>query len=501
MTTALLVRRFLADHARNPVNLLVLAAVPVVFVVVAADPLASVGRALGGSTGAAPVETITAGWAAGFVAAVGAYFQLASARHTDRRLVLAGLPRRTLVRARLLAGASLGAFAALVALVALASQGPVDDPFRVVAGTVLFATIYLALGALVASVVTAPLNATMTLLFIWIIDVFFGPAMNGTDEAALRLLPTHFVTLWTANLAPQHGGPEPLPWALTWTAASLVIAYAAVRRSAAVGGRRLRVWSEGPSALTRAALRMAWRRWRRNPTLWVLLVVIPVVFIWLADALTPTGSTPVRLRENGSEVVTLLDPAHMHAGTMAPIAIGSLAALAGVFISLDAAAADHRLLLAGAPVRVIWAVRLSTLAGAAAVATVASLVVTSLLFEPHQWPFYAAANLLVGLTYAAVGALIGPLVGRVSGSLLAFLLPFLDLAIGQSPMLQSGPARWAEFLPGWGASRVLLDGALTEVFDEGGALVVGLGWLALLVVVASLRVRSGTRSAEPSPQT
>lgn len=74
---------------------------------------------------------------------------------------------------------------------------------------------------------------------------------------------------------------------------------------------------------------MSWRTWRRTPVFWVLLVVVPTVFIWLADAVTPSGSTTVRLRENGTDVVTVLDPAAMHAGTMAPIAIGSLAALAG----------------------------------------------------------------------------------------------------------------------------------------------------------------------------
>ena len=39
MTTLVLVRRFLADYVRNPVNLLLLAVVPTVFVVVAGGAL------------------------------------------------------------------------------------------------------------------------------------------------------------------------------------------------------------------------------------------------------------------------------------------------------------------------------------------------------------------------------------------------------------------------------------------------------------------------------
>ena len=59
--TALLVRRFLADHRRNPVNLLVVVLVPVVFVVVAAGPMADAAKLLGGM--GVSVQTATAGWA------------------------------------------------------------------------------------------------------------------------------------------------------------------------------------------------------------------------------------------------------------------------------------------------------------------------------------------------------------------------------------------------------------------------------------------------------
>ena len=44
MTTLVFVRRFLADYARNPVNLLLLAVVPVVFVVVVAGAMADAAK-------------------------------------------------------------------------------------------------------------------------------------------------------------------------------------------------------------------------------------------------------------------------------------------------------------------------------------------------------------------------------------------------------------------------------------------------------------------------
>lgn len=104
---------------------------------------------------------------------------------------------------------------------------------------------------------------------------------------------------------------------------------------------------------------------------------------------------------------------------------------------------------------------------------------------------------LIAATFALIGVIVGPLVGRLSGALIAFLIPFLDLAIGQSPMLQDGPPDWARFVPGYGASRVVFDGALTETFDEGGALLLALGWIVALLVVASLLIRV-ERAAKPA---
>ena len=100
-----LVRRFLADYARNPVNLLVLVLVPVAFVAGAAGSLAQLARLLSGTMepGAA-MQTVTAGWAAAFIAAIAAYFQIRAARSADRRLVLAGLPAGRLAAARAVTG-------------------------------------------------------------------------------------------------------------------------------------------------------------------------------------------------------------------------------------------------------------------------------------------------------------------------------------------------------------------------------------------------------------
>ena len=61
----LLVRLFLADYARNPVNLLMLVLVPMTFVAAAAGSIAQLGTLLSGTSApGTAVQTVTAGWAA-----------------------------------------------------------------------------------------------------------------------------------------------------------------------------------------------------------------------------------------------------------------------------------------------------------------------------------------------------------------------------------------------------------------------------------------------------
>jgi len=500
MNLLLFTRRFLADYVRNPVNLLLLAVVPVVFVVVVAGSLADASKLLGGQGPA--VETASAGWAAAFLAGIAMYFQSAATREVDRRVVIAGLPARRLVAARLLTGAVLALFAAAVALIALAARTGIDAPLRVTAGTVMFAVIYIAIGAVLGTLVRNPVNGTIIVLFIWILDIFFGPAMGAMDKPVTRGLPTHFVTLWMVDLPSGHGGRAgDLGWALLWTVAAVAVAWVvAVARTR--GSRSHRpVRTDSRRRQTRAATLAAWRDARRNPAMWALFVVVPLVFIWTADWLTPNEQITLTLTEAGRRVATTFSMPDVHAGTMAPIAIASLAAIVGLFVMADSRDGDRRTALAGMRPSALLAARLSVLTAAALAATAISLAATAVLFDAVSWPTYAAANVLLALTYALVGALLAPVFGRVGGVFLAFLLPFLDIGISQSPMLHPDPGLGIKLLPGYGGTRVLLDGALTHGFDETRPLAYGLIWLAvpaLLVVVTYRRsiVPANHRSLE-----
>ncbi|HEX9358919.1 MAG TPA: ABC transporter permease, partial [Streptosporangiaceae bacterium] len=350
-TGPLLMRRFVADYARNPVNLLVLVLVPVVFVGVAAGSLAEIAKLLGGSAGdSGAVQTVTAGWAAGFIASIAMYFQVRAARAADRRLVLAGLPPGRLASARAVTGLALALLAAAAAVATLAVRSGISYPGRVLAGTVMFAVIYLAIGALTGALVASPVNGTVLIFFVWMADVMFGPVFGSAVRPASRLFPTHFVTLWMIDLPSHHAGRVgDLGWALSWTAGAAILAWAVVtvasRTARARRSRRRTTLDQ-----LRAAIRAGLLDWGRNRVLWVLLGAVPAVFIVLATALAPGSQLSLPVDDNGRQVskaVSLAFGAGIHPAFMAPMAIAALATLAGMFMILDSRAADQRLALAG----------------------------------------------------------------------------------------------------------------------------------------------------------
>jgi hypothetical protein len=154
----------------------------------------------------ATVQVVTAGWAAAFIAAIGAYFQVRGARAADRRLVLAGLPARQLATARAVTGLALAAIASAAALATLALRVGISDCGPVIAGTFMFAVIYLAIGAVIGALVASPVNGTVLILFAWLVDVMFGPVFGSSARPAGRVFPTHFLTMWMTNMPSHHAG-------------------------------------------------------------------------------------------------------------------------------------------------------------------------------------------------------------------------------------------------------------------------------------------------------
>lgn len=221
--------------------------------------------------------------------------------------------------------------------------------------TFLMALIYLGIGAAVGALVRSEVNGSLVVVFVWMFDVFFGPAMGGR-AIITRFFPLHYPTLVVTDVASGHAGPaSDLGIAALWAVATLALGTIALRRTT----------GPTPSADVRLAgawrriaiaLRYAFRDYRRNIVLWVLLVGFPVAFITLSVVVTPDDPVPIELFEGGSRSLQVVSLANLHGAIMVPITVGFLAALAGLFVALGSADGDRRLVLAGyRPVEVLAA--------------------------------------------------------------------------------------------------------------------------------------------------
>lgn len=483
----LLSRRYLAEYARRPLNLVLLAVVPIVFVTLSAGAIADFADALGGLTDLGTVEAASAGWAASLLAGISGFFHVTGSRDADRRLAAAGAGTLRVVAARLVSALALAAVASVGALLALALRTGIADSPRVIGVTALMALLYLGIGAGVGAVVRSELNGSLIIVFVWMFDVFFGPAMGRTASPIIRAFPLHFPTLVVTDVASGHGGPlGDVGLSAAWAIAALGVAVVALvhtTRPVALAAPRL----HGGLRRSVVALRYGFRDYRRNAVLWVLLVGLPVVFITLSISVTPDDPAPVELIENGSRGLRLLSMTDLHGAIMVPITVGFLAGLAGLFVALGSAEGDRRLVLAGYRPLEVLAARLGVVVFAALLTTGVSLAVTGASLTPEVWVTFAIANILVAVTYGMIGVLIGPRFGLLGGLYVMLALPFIDIGIAQNAMFDAAPPTWAAFMPAHGAVRVLLDGAFTPGFDETSGLALAAAWLVGVTALAALQ--------------
>jgi hypothetical protein len=505
---------FLRDYARRPLNVVLLLVVPVIFVGLSAGVIVDFAAILGSLANLGSLEAATAGWAAAVLAGIGGFFQVVGSRDADRRLAAAGSGTLAVVTARIASGLALAGVATAGSLLALWWRAGIHDPGRTIATTAMFALIYLGIGAAVGAVVHDELNGSLIVLFVWMFDMFLGPGFSGGDNPLVRVFPTHFPTLVMLNLDTGHtSAAADLAYSALWAVGALSTAVILLTRStrplapehtgnrlgalAAIPGALLggsgtllrrstsrsprRRW-RGPRAVT--AFRYAVRQYRRNTAMWVLLLGLPVAFITLSFAVTPEQPAPVELVEGGHTTLSILSMVKVHGAIMAPITIAFLAGIAGLFVVLGSAQADRRLVGAGFHTSEVLAARFGVIWGVALAVTAVSVAVTAIDFTPQSWGLFIAANVLIALTYGMLGVIVGELAGRLGGLYLIITIPFIDVGIAQNVMFSAAPPAWGRFLPGHGAIRLLVDGAFTPSFDETGALLVALAWLAAATAAA-----------------
>jgi hypothetical protein len=238
---------------------------------------------------------------------------------------------------------------------------------------------------------------------------------------------------------------------------------------------------------------MAFRDQRRRPLVLILLVLVPTYVI--TKAIIDTRATPrqIALPDDVQVTVTMRS---LHAPEMAKISVAFAAALVGVFVMQSALAGDRRLVVAGFRPGEAVIARLAVLLAATLVVVGVSVGVTAAFFTPAQWGPMVAGLVLVGLIYGGIGALAGALLDKLAATYLILFLVMSDLGVVQSPMFHAKPAALAFLLPGYGPTRVMLDGAFAESFGAAADLWLALGWLVALgsAVYLVLRRAVGRRA-------
>jgi hypothetical protein len=171
---------FAREHVRAPLTAVLLVVVPALFVVSAAGVLSDFADALGGSLQSDAAVALSAGWAAGFMSGTLGFYQASSSRSADRRLALAGLGPARVALSRLMASMALAFVAAAAAFMALLARTDVAHPAHAAVAVLGFAVLYLGVGVAIGSVVRAPLEGSLLVVFVFLLDAFAGPGMSGS---------------------------------------------------------------------------------------------------------------------------------------------------------------------------------------------------------------------------------------------------------------------------------------------------------------------------------
>lgn len=243
---------------------------------------------------------------------------------------------------------------------------------------------------------------------------------------------------------------------------------------------------------TRTAASMAFREQIRRPLVLVLIVVIPAYVI--TRSIAETLPTPRRIGlPDGVYVTTTMKS--LHGAGMGGVVVAFVAALLGVFVMQSALEGDRRLVVAGFRPREAVTARLLVLLSGTTLVVAVSAVVTAVSFDAASWFPLIASLILLGLIYAAIGALAAALLDKLAATYLMLFLVMTDIGVVQTPMFHVTPPRLAVLLPGYGPSRVMYEGAFSTTFHASAELALALSWAVALGVAVAVVLRRavGTR--------
>lgn len=196
---------FLREQVRAPLNLFLLIAVPVFFVLIFASVVGDFAKALGGDLASEAATSISAGWAAAFLCGTLGFFQMSSSREADRRLALAGMGAWRVAASRMGAAIAIGLVVSVVAYLTLWLRSGVEHPPHAAIAIFIYALTYIAIGTLIGAFVRDPLSGSLLVVLVFAVDAFTSPEM--TSNGSLAVTPSRDA----ANLLIAAGGGQGSP--------------------------------------------------------------------------------------------------------------------------------------------------------------------------------------------------------------------------------------------------------------------------------------------------
>lgn len=210
------------SYVRQPINIVLLVVVPVVFIIAMRSAIGTFSNVLGGNLGERAGTGLAGLWAASLLAGVAVFFVLRTTLSTDARLVVAGLSRRSLVAARSITAVAIALVTSSVSLGVLLATQNVDSPLSLFAAIFLSALIYGAMGIGLARLVEGDLEGSFVLILIFMLDAFVGGPLGGAHGLAASVFPLHFTS--ETAVAAMLGGGYPAEWLLYGLAYLAVVA-------------------------------------------------------------------------------------------------------------------------------------------------------------------------------------------------------------------------------------------------------------------------------------
>lgn len=199
---------FLREYYRAPLNLVLLAVIPLLLIYSVGSSLSRLAGLFQETLTTAMGQSMGAIWAAAFLTGITGFFMMTGARSADRRLVQAGYRPLTIVGLRF---ATVGLIAFLTTAVSFGVLLTTLQPTnygQTLLVMYLAALIYGEVGILIGSLFSGELEGSFAILFFFVEDAFIGSPLFGAEAQAFALLPTHYPTkiLLTLTADQPHAG-------------------------------------------------------------------------------------------------------------------------------------------------------------------------------------------------------------------------------------------------------------------------------------------------------